>query len=415
MNQLLGRKTGLVWLFIILNLSIRAMAQQSVHIDWDTRQPISPPITVDKSVAVAVVVDNVNDMLYSYKERIIARERTVDNIFPEIIQAARQAGPGTDACKPLADALKSLDDAFAGPALNPKSDTKATLPHSIRLGVTRAAYDKARGDIEALASKVGSCTDADLKNRAANYRNVTEAKWDQLERLPHTFTFSTVLEPLTDYSILLLEQFEGVTTDACTKKDDNGNLQGVDCEVVYQPKSTTITLSGGFLITTLPAPAYARGSAPDGSTVLVVNNLGGVRTAFTTLINIKVPGPGAFNHICPSDDSGFGCAISVGPAVQLSSDYKTATRLGLVAGWSFQLWRYLYVTPAVHIGEYDNFPAGFSQAGQVIPSTFTSELTPTKRTTARFALGLTFKGWDLLHKNSTSQGTTKSGNAPTTK
>jgi hypothetical protein len=405
------RATAFPWFCVALLVSTSALAQQSVRIDWTTKNPTSPPITVDKSVAVTVVVENINDMLYGYRERIVAHPRTVEDFVPSILPQARL---GTDPCKPLADAVKALDDAFAGSALNPNNGNPA-IPHSIGLDVTRAAYDSARQQIEALASIVGTCGEDDLKKKAENYKTTIEPQWDKAESLPHTFTFATTLEPLTNYSIFLLEQYKGVTTDACTNKDDGGKLKGVECEVVYNPQSTTITASGGFLITTLPTPSYARGSSPDGTTVLVVNDTGGVRSAFAAVINVKVPGPGFMSHVCPSDDSAFGCAISVGPAFQLSSSNQNASRLGLIAGWSFQLWRYLYVTPAVHIGQYDNFPAGFTHAGQVIPPTFTGQLQPTTRTTARFALGLTFKGWDLLHKNSTSQGTTKSGSGTTTK
>jgi hypothetical protein len=405
------RTTALAWLSVMLFASLPAMAQQSVRIDWTTKNPTSPPITVDKSVAVTVVVENVNDMLYGYRERIVAHPRTVEDFVPAILPQARSA---SDPCKPLADAIEALDKAFAGPALNPNSGTPA-IPHDIGLDVTRAAYDSAKQQIDMLSSKVGACNEDDLKKKADNYKTIIEPQWDKAESLSHAFTFATTLEPLTNYSIFLLEQYQGVTTDACTSKDDAGKLKGVECEVVYEPRSTTISASGGFLISMLPAPTYARGSSPDGTTVLVVNDTGPVRTAFTALVNVKVRGPWVFSHICPSDDSAFGCAISVGPAFQLGSNNQSASRLGLIAGWSFQLWRYLYVTPAAHIGEYDNFPAGFTHAGQVIPPTFTGQLQPTKRTTVRFALGLTFKGWDLLHKNSTSQGTTKSGSGSTTK
>jgi hypothetical protein len=388
-----------------------AIAQQTINIDWVTKKPTSPAITVDKSTPVVVVVDNVNDILYSYSERIVAHPRTAEDIQSQILGLPGAVRATADPCKPLSDAIAALDTEFKGADLNPTA-TNTTLPHSIALDATRAAYDKSKQEILDLDNKVGGCTDAGLMTKKDYYQRTVKPKWDDAEGKPHSFKFATTLEPMTNYSIYLLERYNGINTDACVNKDDSGKTVGVECEVVYEPISTTITASGGFLITMLPAPTYERRNAPDGSAVLAVNNTGPVRTAFAALINVKVPGPWFFRHVCPSDDSTFGCAISAGPAFELGTGNQSATRIGLVTGFSFHFWRYLYLTPAVHIGQYDSFPVGFTAAGQTIPSTFTGSLQPITKTTARFSLAITFKGWDLLHKNSTSQGTTKSATPP---
>jgi hypothetical protein len=79
----------------------------------------------------------------------------------------------------------------------------------------------------------------------------------------------------------------------------------------------------------------------------------------------------------------------------------------MFAGLSFHLWKYMYLTGGVHIGDFADFPAGFTHAGQDIPASFTGNLTPTTRTTARFAFAITFKGFSIPTGNKQSQGTLK--------
>ena len=382
-------------------------AQQHVDIDWITRQPTSPPITVDKSTSVIVTVTNVNDILYSYSARVVATPRSPVDIQP-IIGGFGAAMAGVDPCKALGDALDQLDKSFSAPELQPDAKNKA-LPQSISLGATRAAYADAKKQIDSLDLKVGSCTPSnDAKGalgRMNFYVNTVQVDWDKADAKSHTFIFNTVLTPFNDYTIYLLEQYKGTTTDHCTNKDSAGKASGVECQVAYTPATNLITASGGFLLTQLTAPTYDRSNVPNGTTVLTVSNNGPLRTAFTGLVNVSVPG-------CQTSGESFGCAISVGPAFTLSSN-SNASNIGLFTGFSLHLWHYLYLTPGVHIGQYPGFPAGFTQAEQTIPSSFTGKLDPINRTSVRFAFAITFKGWNLVKNNSTSQGTSKPGKVTT--
>src|ERR1019366_4945109 len=74
---------------------------------------------------------------------------------------------------------------------------------------------------------------------------------------------------------------------------------------------------------------------------------------------------------------------------QLGNTSPTVSALGLFFGLSTHLYRSIYLTPGIHIGQFADFPAGF-YPGAVIPNGF-GELTPIKRNTARFAIGITFK------------------------
>jgi hypothetical protein len=395
-----------VWIVCIGSL-LPTFAQQHVDINWITLQPSSPPITVDKTTPVIVTVTNVNDMLYAYFARVASIPRSPVDIQP-VMGGFGVALGGTDPCKPLGDTLDQLDKAFSAPELH-QDVTNNTLPRSVPLAATRAAYADAKQQINALTSKVGSCTPANDANHALVrmnfYLNTVQVDWDKADAKPHTFVFNTVLAPLNDYTIYLLEQYNGKTTDRCTNKDSAGKATGVECQVAYSPATNLITASGGFLLTQLTSPTYDRSNVPNGTTVLTVSNNGPLRSAFTGLVNVSVP------H-CENSDASFGCAISVGPAFALAGNSNTSN-IGLFTGISLHLWHYLYLTPGVHVGQYPGFPAGFTQAGQVIPPSYTGKLDPINRTSVRFAFAITFKGWNVVKLNATSQGTVKPGKATT--
>lgn len=76
------------------------------------------------------------------------------------------------------------------------------------------------------------------------------------------------------------------------------------------------------------------------------------------------------------------------------------------------------MTVGTHVGEFADFPQGFTHAGQVIPSG-TGTPTPTKRYTARLAFGITYTLKDLSTSGDNAQKTTKaaepSGSGSSTK
>jgi hypothetical protein len=65
---------------------------------------------------------------------------------------------------------------------------------------------------------------------------------------------------------------------------------------------------------------------------------------------------------------------------------------------------------AFHIGQFADFPAGFNHNGQDIPASFTGALTPQTRTTARFAIAITFKGLNIPTGSAKSSGQATSQN-----
>jgi len=362
-----------------------ACAQQSITLDWETKQLTNPPITVNKVTAVQVTVTNINNLLYSYHGRLASTGPAAP--FPTNLPAA--APLATDACTALTAQLNSLDTAFSKKELSPLQ-ADSTIPHSVPLSATIAAYNAARTIIEALNT---ICADAALAAKRQMYQNI-EKQWDVLLNTPHTFSFAGSLEPTTNYSIIVTEEYNGSTTDACTTQM-GGKKTATDCVIAYTPSSTIITQSEGVLATTMPGRSYGRGTDPSsGKSILTVDNSGPAQIALAALVNVQIPG-------CDSDS--VGCTFSFGPVYQVASNGGAGSRLGLFTGFSLHLWHYLYLTPGAHIAQFADFPPGFSQAGQPIPSSFTGNLTPITKTGIKFAFAITIKGWDIL-KSGQSQG-----------
>jgi len=159
-----------------------------------------------------------------------------------------------------------------------------------------------------------------------------------------------------------------------------------------------LSSSAGFLLTELQARAYSSVTAPDPSdptktqNVLKVDDGAGIRPALTVLLTGNVPQVNWHN---------VGLGVSAGPVFDISNGKADTSRLGFFGGLSLRLTPWIMLTPGVHVGEYADYPQGFTHAGQVIPPN-TGTPNPTKRYTARFAFAITWKIKDL--GAATSQG-----------
>ena len=158
-----------------------------------------------------------------------------------------------------------------------------------------------------------------------------------------------------------------------------------------QATLSQLTVSGGFLLTTLQARSYSSRTAPDPAapTTKTVNVLGvddgsGVRPALTALLNYHLP----FSF---TDWPKGGFALSAGPVIDVSNGKADTSRFGFFGGVSAHLWNRFWITPGVHVGEFADTPQGFKGAGDIIPPNIGTP-TPVKRFTARFAVAITFQG-----------------------
>src|SRR4029077_7168009 len=89
----------------------------------------------------------------------------------------------------------------------------------------------------------------------------------------------------------------------------------------------------------------------------------------------------------------YGLALSTGPVLRVGGTTGTSS-FGYFNGLSIHFWHRLYVTRGSHVGQFADVPLGFA-VGQSIPSTFTGQLTPTNRWSARVGWAITYKTNDL--------------------
>ena len=388
-------------------------AQQIITVPWASKQPQNGPITVDQNTPVHIVVTGVNDALYSYEGYVTSVPTPLPNInFPVALAGAPAPPVG---CDDVTNTLKAISQDTKSWQVNAWVDEKgndlsAGTPNSVSLKTTTEFYGTHIAAKFALVSQA----QAHSCNLDAQWSaiNIFIQDWSQRLTRPHTYEIDTTLAPLNDYTIHLIEYAYDSThnlkmTNACTKTGG-----ATECTIKYQPQTTLLSVSGGFLFSQLQSRTYTRANVPGMTdSVLQVNGTGPVNSLLTSLVNIKFP---CFwpKHSkippCAPDPDTWGWMFSVGPALQLSDTSDQTSRVGLFAGVSLHFWKFMYLTPGFHLGKFADFPAGFTHNGQDIPASFTGALTAQPRTTARFAIAITFKGFNI------PTGSSKSSGQPTT-
>lgn len=114
---------------------------------------------------------------------------------------------------------------------------------------------------------------------------------------------------------------------------------------------------------------------------LAVQDNSNLQPLLIGLLNYDLPIP----HL---DNGAYGLQISSGPTFRIGGANNVSS-FGYFGGLSVHLWKRMFLTPGVHVGEFADFPLGFS-AGSTIPSGF-GTLTPVRRWTARFAFAITYR------------------------
>jgi hypothetical protein len=187
------------------------------------------------------------------------------------------------------------------------------------------------------------------------------------------------LDSTEGYDVVVQETLGGKPTTAAAKTYH------------LDPGRKILTASAGFVLTTLHARSYSSVTAPDPAdptmtkNVLGVDGGGGVRPALAALLNY---------HVACLLRCQVGLAISAGPLFDIANGKADTSHFGFFGGPSVHLWNRLYLTPGIHVGEFADYPLGFSQAGQPIPTGMGTPVAR-KRYTAHFAFGITFKASEL--------------------
>jgi hypothetical protein len=184
----------------------------------------------------------------------------------------------------------------------------------------------------------------------------------------HDYREEFEIRPNTDYTFTVDELYGSTKTE--------GGTESFQCN----PASAQLTLTTGILFSRIPDRGYEARKVPGiTDNQLVVEGNSDFRPEGVALLNYLLP---------YLDRETTGLALSAGPVVRFGSKSDVST-LGFFAGVSGHLYRRLYITPGFHFGEFADFPAGF-QEGQAVPTDF-GTLSPVKRWTTRFALGISFR------------------------
>jgi hypothetical protein len=381
--------------------SVGTAQAQDVVINWSTQTMSASPSKVYNTMVVNVRLENANDLLYDYKIDITATPRN-PNDFGTIADllmktAAPAAAPGAPTPCQLAlhaaeNSVTTLKGLLATKNTPVNPDEGNGKFSSVKVANTVAYWKSSiqpQDDLmkqavlvlrNALAQNPTTCSPAEVAE-ATDFLVKTygplRASLDSFEsRLdaPHQIVVPVTLSPENDYKIVVTESYQNHATD--------GGSQTFN----FSPESDILTLSAGTLLTEVQNRTYTSGALPGqtGNFLLVSGN-SPIRPVLVAQLNYRIPKL--------SWDS-FGFALSSGSALQFTGGNSGVSNVGFFGGISAHFWKRFYVTPGIHVGEFADFPPGFTAPNQPIPSGF-GQLNPNKRWTARFAIGITYKALDF--------------------
>jgi hypothetical protein len=369
---------GILW-SVSVGIVAAADGNNVTQVDWETRTA-SCPAKVTQSTSATIRVSKVNDLLIDFKtgetaEYQLRAKGTPVSVVPSENPFLPQVAV-TGVCDPvqLAAHLNAVRQ-INNPSITPPADGRyVPLSETIAAAHNQAAVTQVEVD-KAIADQ--ACRDF-----FSQHANDSVVQW--INRLdaqpgntssgapPHSVDFNVNLEPNQNYEYTIRASWKG-------RNFRDGTLRW-NCG-----ESDILSLSVGPLITTLPYRTYSQQQVPVSG--------GGTQNELVVSgnTNVNVLGAALLNYHLPpirGVPQWTGLALSVGPVYTLG-DAPRVSKLGLFVGASMHLYRSLFLTPGIHIGQFADFPAGF-HPGDVIPPNFGS-LTPVTRNTAHFAVGITFK------------------------
>jgi hypothetical protein len=390
----IGSKTMRKWI-ILLSMVVTFVDSayaQEVAVDWAAKKITSQPSFVEKATKADVRIENVNDLMFTYsvsfqlKPLPISDFDTIAKAFSIAGGAAKAAGESaTTDCdiKNLLAAVKAMSDAEAALVRQPATNSgcSETKPCNISLQAALNLWDQSvRPKISAAQAELDKFATACT---SANFEVAIKTAKDSIAQVqtfvagPHTIVKSKAIELVPDNatSLEVNQLWQGkITTDGSYSVD-------------LQPANHRLTLSAGALFSEVQNRSYAVRAIPNGTgtnNVLAVDGLSRFSPTAAALLNYEIP---------KADWEPFGFAVSTGPVFRLGGK-SDASSFGYFAGISAHLFHRFYVTPGFHLGEFADFPAGFTQPNQVVPSGLGTP-TPVKRWTWRFGFALTYKAKDF--------------------
>ena len=391
----------------ILLLLTPPLSAQNVVVDWVGKNIISSPSKINKKTKAEIYVENVNDVLYTYSIQVTGVPR-VDNDFGALEKGfVVGKGAGEGAANPCDDPVKAVQIATAElgaavstfyhlPETQSKSCSKAT-PCSINIADTRVAWTsgvapKANTASAALAhlQQLPICQKAYSKE-IGDLQTALDSVTDRSAYIfspHHTISTETTLEPDVDYTVDVKELY--MTTGVSTGIQTNADTLSVK----FQPATDRLTLSAGVLFSEIQNRGYTSQVEPNATgtgtqNVLAVSGINEFSPLAVALLNYEIP---PIKKLSFGNDD-IGLAVSSGPVIRLSSSSNTSS-FGYFVGIGVHLYHRFYISPGVHIGEFADYPPGFSAPGQIVPPGLGTPI-PINRFTARFSFGVTYKAKDF--------------------
>jgi hypothetical protein len=360
-----------------------------IQVNWDSRTA-SCPATVTKSTNLTFRVSNINDLLIDFRTgetveyQFRAKGWPVSVAPPEnpfLPQIGGGVCPDDATVTAQLNAIRNIQDEHITPT--------TTAGASLSLSATSNAA-RSHGQVRAVEAEYSNTTCA--SGVFAAHADDPVMQWiKKLETpAPHYVDFNVAVTSNENYQFTVKQLWKG-------KVVSDGTLTW-ECG-----ENDIVTLSAGPLITTLPYRTYNQQQVPvaGGGTQnqLVVSGNSNVNVLGAALLNYHLP---PIPHLPPW--TGF--ALSAGPVYTLNSA-PSVSKLGLFVGGSFQLYRSIFLTSGIHIGEFADYPAGF-HPGSTIPPNF-GNLTPVTRNTAHFAVGITFKTATFKKSSQNNAGAANGG------
>jgi hypothetical protein len=358
----------------------------SFSFDWSSRPKTTgqtvnaPQLSLTSTEQVTFRITNINDIFYNYKMNCTATAKEGADLSP--ILGLRFPG----------EAAPSPCDVSAQMVLT-QVETYLNTPAECGINCTSISVGDTKQQISKFVQQINNALKCDgLKEPLKNQLTETLQKLSDYLMLDHIVTFQNPVSPDQNYTCTVTEYYmQQPTTD--------GSLI-----ISVQPTNALITLSLGPVFSKLQNRSYSAVVAPNAgssgtSTVLGVQG-NSISSGIAALVNVRVPIP----HF---DGPKWGVDLAAGPVVRLNSQSGTSSA-GFFAGISLRLYRYIFVTPGSHVGEFADFPQGFSGPGQPIPPNFGTPQ-PRIRTSARFGIAITFQVKDF---SSVGKSTVAATNPP---
>jgi hypothetical protein len=265
------------------------------------------------------------------------------------------------------------------------TNTKQAITMDLNVDGPPVCASASSGDVDVTLQVINIPTGVSVSLRRSNHPLPQEVTPPGARVVETTKTFTYTADPNT-YDVFALIQ---TTADGKEKSRITWTC-GFD---------DTVSLSVGALFTEIPYRTYKAENVPTASGVqnqLVVGDNGRWTPQGVGLLNVKL------FHLDSAHQ--WGIYASTGPVFKFGGTPGVSS-FGWFAGPSLMIRNQLALTAGMHVGEFADYPAGFTNNSPV-PANFGTP-TPVNRWTARFAFSITYRTTSVKKSQANGSSTTK--------